>query len=121
MRTDWNIYRTRFLVRARQLSEPVFFIDALGREHKGQPGDYLVESSDGMRRITPRQLFEDIYVAMHPAHEFAGTVHLTPRISNSSPANPQHPASLDAPPSFSRPAQSVVAINDPRPNRTFTH
>ncbi|HEX3322819.1 MAG TPA: hypothetical protein VHR84_19080 [Terriglobales bacterium] len=64
MRTEWNIYRTRFLVRARQLSEPVSFTDALGREHNGQPGDYLVEYSDGMCRITPRLLFEDIYVAM---------------------------------------------------------
>jgi hypothetical protein len=65
MKTDWNTYRTRFLVRARQLTEPVRFLDPLGREHRGQPGDYLVESSDGFRRITPRQLFEDIYVAMH--------------------------------------------------------
>jgi hypothetical protein len=65
MRTEWNTYRTRFLVRARQLTEPVCFFDPLGREHRGQPGDYLVESSDGLRRITPRQLFEDIYVAMN--------------------------------------------------------
>ena len=64
MKTEWNTYRTRFLVRARQLTEPVRFLDPLGREHRGQPGDYLVESSDGFRRITPRQLFEDIYVTM---------------------------------------------------------
>jgi hypothetical protein len=64
MRTEWNVYRTRFLVRARQLTEPVRFLDPLGREHRGQPGDYLVESSNGLRRIAPRQLFEDIYVAM---------------------------------------------------------
>ncbi len=64
---DWQIYRTRFLIRARQLTEPLFFVDALGREHRGQKGDYLVESSDGLRRIAPRELFEDVYVAMGPA------------------------------------------------------
>jgi hypothetical protein len=58
----WTVYRTRFLVQARQLIEPLHFIDALGREHSGAAGDYLVESSDGLRRITPRRLFEDIYV-----------------------------------------------------------
>lgn len=62
--TDWNVYRTRFLVRARQLTEPLFFIDALGREHNGRIGDYLVESSDGARRIAPREIFEDVYVVM---------------------------------------------------------
>ena len=64
---EWNTYRTRFLVRARQLTEPIFFADSLGREHKGLPGDYLVESSDGSRRITPRTIFEDVYVPMPPA------------------------------------------------------
>lgn len=58
----WTVYRTRFLVRARKLTEPLFFTDALGREHRGQPGDYLVESSDGFRRIAPRIFFEDVYV-----------------------------------------------------------
>ena len=62
--SQWTIYRTRFLVRARQLTEPLSFTDALGREHRGQPGDYLVESSDGYRRIAPRMIFEDVYVAM---------------------------------------------------------
>ncbi|SRR5258706_14761644 len=61
----WTAYRTRFLVHARQLTADLIFTDALGREHSGQPGDYLVESSDGLRRITPRHLFEDIYVALH--------------------------------------------------------
>ena len=63
----WNIYRTRFLIKAKQLTEPLIFHDALGHEHKGKPGDYLIESSDGARRIAPRQIFEDIYVAMRPA------------------------------------------------------
>ena len=29
---DWKTYRTRFLVRARQLNEPAVVIDASGRE-----------------------------------------------------------------------------------------
>jgi hypothetical protein len=60
----WNLYRTRFLVRARQLTEPLSFRDALGREHSGQPGDYLVESGQGMLRITAKAIFEDIYVPL---------------------------------------------------------
>jgi hypothetical protein len=67
MRTEWNTYHTRFLVRARQLTEPLYFLDALGREHYGQAGDYLVEASHGLRSTIPRQLFEDIYVPMAPA------------------------------------------------------
>jgi hypothetical protein len=65
----WKIYRTRFLIKARQLTQPLLFVDALGREHCGQPGDYLVESSDGTRRIAPRLIFEDVYVAMGLADE----------------------------------------------------
>jgi hypothetical protein len=60
----WKIYRTRFLIKARQLTQPFAFIDGLGREHRGQAGDYLVESSDGSRRIAPRLIFEDVYVPM---------------------------------------------------------
>jgi len=62
--TDWKIYRTRFLVRAQQLDQALSFTDALGREHRGRIGDYLVESADGTRSITPRLIFEDIYVVM---------------------------------------------------------
>jgi hypothetical protein len=65
----WKIYRTRFLIKARQLTQPLLFVDALGREHRGEPGDYLVESSDGSRRIAPRLIFEDVYVAMGPADQ----------------------------------------------------
>lgn len=61
---QWTVYRTRFLVRARQLTQPLVFTDALGREQSGQPGDYLVEFSDGIRRITNQALFEDIYVPL---------------------------------------------------------
>jgi hypothetical protein len=63
---SWNLYRTRFLVRARQLTEPLVFTDLFNREQSGQPGDYLVETSDGIRRITTRALFEDIYVPLAP-------------------------------------------------------
>jgi hypothetical protein len=62
--SEWNIYRTRFLVRAKQLTQHLVFTDALGREHRGEPGDYLVESSDGTTRVTPKAIFEDIYVVM---------------------------------------------------------
>jgi hypothetical protein len=62
LETQWTVYRTRFLVRAQQLTEPLVFTDALGREQSGQPGDYLVETSEGIKRITTRALFEDIYV-----------------------------------------------------------
>jgi hypothetical protein len=62
--SQWTVYRTRFLVRARQLTRPLAFTDALGREQSGQPGDYLVEFSDGMKRITNQALFEDIYVPL---------------------------------------------------------
>jgi hypothetical protein len=62
--SDWTLYRTRFLVRARQLTESVKFTDALGREHCGQPGDYMVEIFDGLLCITPRKFFEDIYVRL---------------------------------------------------------
>jgi hypothetical protein len=66
---EWQVYRTRFLIRARQLTGPLEFRDALGREHRGQRGDYLVESSDGTLRIAPREIFEDVYVTMGPAAE----------------------------------------------------
>jgi hypothetical protein len=61
---EWKTYRTRFLVKAKQLSSNLSFVDALGRQHSGRKGDYLVESSDGVISIAPRQIFEDIYVVM---------------------------------------------------------
>ena len=67
--SEWQVYRTRFLIRAKQLTGPLEFRDALGREHRGQKGDYLVESSDGTQRIAPRKIFEDVYVAMGAAVE----------------------------------------------------
>jgi hypothetical protein len=68
---EWKTYRTRFLVKAKQLSSSLSFVDPLGRPHSGRKGDYLVESSDGVISIAPRQIFEDIYVAI--ALESAGT------------------------------------------------
>lgn len=64
MSQEWNIYRTRFLVRARKLTQAIAFTDALGREHQGKPGDYLVQSSEGLFRIAPREIFEDVYVVL---------------------------------------------------------
>jgi len=61
---NWNVYRTRFLVRARQLTEPLSFTDSLGREHHGVAGDYLVQSSDGFLRIASREIFEDVYLLL---------------------------------------------------------
>ena len=67
--SDWKIYRTRFLTRARQLTEPLTFTDSFGREHRGRPGDYLVHSADGAR-IVRREVFEDVYIIMESqAHE----------------------------------------------------
>lgn len=60
----WKTYRTRFLVKAKQLSSSLSFVDHLGRQHCGRKGDYLVESSDGVLSIAPRRIFEDIYVPM---------------------------------------------------------
>jgi hypothetical protein len=63
----WNVYCTRFLVRARRLTEPLAFTDPFGHEHVGRPGDYLVETSNGIRRIAPQAFFEDVYVPLSAA------------------------------------------------------
>ena len=60
------MYCTRFLVRARQLTEPIAFTDPLGHEHVGRAGDYLVETSNGIRRIATKAFFEDTYVPIAP-------------------------------------------------------
>lgn len=62
MKEEWKTYRTRFLVKSKQLSSTLTFVDHLGRQHCGRKGDYLVESSDGVLSIAPRRIFEDIYV-----------------------------------------------------------
>ncbi len=62
MSDDWNTYRTRSLIRAKRLTEYVSFTDPLGRTHSGDPGDYLVQAPDGQLRVTPQQVFEDVFV-----------------------------------------------------------
>jgi hypothetical protein len=74
LESQWTIYRTRFLVRARQLTEPLVFTDALGREQSGRTGDYLVEFSGGIKRITPQAIFEDVYVPLAPKPYQSGGV-----------------------------------------------
>ena len=69
MSEHWSTYRTRFLVCAKQLTQPLTFTDPLGREHCGAPGDYLVQSSEGLLRIAPREIFEDIYVPLENERE----------------------------------------------------
>ncbi len=73
MPDDWKIYRTRFVVRAKQLTQPFTFADINGREHHGRPGDYLIESRDGLR-ISAREIFEDVYVVMESAESMASPV-----------------------------------------------
>jgi len=60
MPDDWKTYRTRFVVRAKQLTQPFTFTDINGREHFGRPGDYLIESPDGLR-ISRREIFENCF------------------------------------------------------------
>ena len=74
MKSDqWKTYRTRFLVKAKQLNSSLSFTDHLGRQHCGRKGDYLVETCDGVLSIAPRQIFEDIYVPMGLAPDPADT------------------------------------------------
>ncbi len=61
---EWKTYRTRFLIKAKQLTSTLSFTDHLGRQHCGRKGDYLVESYEGVLSIAPRHIFEDIYVPM---------------------------------------------------------
>lgn len=66
-KNGWNVYCTRFLVRARRLTEAMAFTDPFGHEHVGRPGDYLVETSNGIRRIATRAFFEDVYLPLSAA------------------------------------------------------
>jgi hypothetical protein len=83
---EWNTYRTRFLVKAKQLSSSLSFTDHLGRQHCGRKGDYLVESCDGVLSITPRQIFEDVYVPMICTEKVCD--------ENTTAASPADPAKL---------------------------
>jgi hypothetical protein len=116
-RTDgeWTTYRTRFLVRAQQLQQPLTFVDCIGREHSGQKGDYLVQSSDGSRRIAPREIFEDIYVPIDsPESPTSAPVQLVPPQAELVDAQPrtsllpgQHPYLQQQP--------MAVAVRTPSP------
>jgi hypothetical protein len=87
LESKWTVYRTRFLVRAQQLTAPLVFTDALGREQSGQPGDYLVETSEGIRRITTQALFEDIYVPLAQNNSGASAVVLARPVSRAAPGH----------------------------------
>ena len=64
---EWNVYRSRFLIRAKRLKAQMVFVDAMGQEHRGKKGDYLVESCSGLQRIWPRRLFENAHVPLNTA------------------------------------------------------
>jgi len=85
---DWQTYRTRFTIRARVLSAPLSFVDALGREQTGKRGDYLVESN-GMVTITPRHIFEDVYVPLDANKTHVGAGALACPAERSSAAPPR--------------------------------
>jgi hypothetical protein len=98
---EWKTYRTRFLVKAKQLSFSLSFTDSLGRQHSGRKGDYLVESSDGILRIAPRQIFEDIYVSMDASQEgvhdlIAANVSLQPNRKQPQPSHARRSATSGA-------------------------
>ena len=80
---QWNTYRTRFLIKAIQLEEPLSFVDCLGREHSGEAGDYLVQSSDGAWRITPREIFEDVYVPIERPESWDPAMPTSPSLPSS--------------------------------------
>jgi hypothetical protein len=71
------------VVRARQLTEPYTFNDSSGHERHGEPGDYLVQSSDSPR-ISRREIFEDLYVVL----EAEGSVP-SPSLGHVQPASEQ--------------------------------
>lgn len=112
MVSEWTTYRTRFLIKARQLDAPLTFVDCLGREHSGQKGDYLVLSSDGSRRIAPREIFEDIYVPMKEADDWPASAanlgHSQPEQRVSSARTSAQTAAQQAPESTRMSSPSVL-------------
>jgi hypothetical protein len=115
--TPWITYRTRFLVKAKQLTNSLSFTDALGRYHSGRKGDYLVESSDGVLRIAPRQIFEDIYVPLlaseiSEAIDTSSSRETLPSHQTSQPNLPMPNAAMNFPANFSLSARKL-----PQPER----
>ena len=94
--SEWKTYRTRFLVKAKQLNSTLSFTDHLGRQHCGRKGDYLVESYDGVLSIAPRRIFEDIYVAMLDVPE-AQADHETSSVHPENEFEPGEARPLDLP------------------------
>ena len=125
---EWKTYRTRFLIKAKQLNSNLSFTDALGRQHCGRKGDYLVESFEGVLSIAPRQIFEDIYVPMIvlPAEgSDSGTLSLqdVPAGKSSQPAVEAFDLNALAPANFPRrrrsdpPAPTIARRKSPAPVR----
>lgn len=106
----WKTYRTRFLVKAKQLNSNLTFTDPLGRQHRGRKGDYLVESCDGVISIAPRQIFEDIYVPI------SGTDLTPPQTMQTFPVAylPQQTSTTDGVEAFSG---AIAPANFPRRRR----
>jgi len=103
----WQVYRTRFLIRARQLAGPLVFVDSLGREHQGKKGDYLVESCDGARSIAPRKIFEDVYVALGGSRPAAAFDRAAPKPGKTTSVSPL--------PQFNGSAPNGSGLNEARP------
>jgi hypothetical protein len=98
----WITYRTRFLVKAKQLTTSLTFSDVLGRQHSGRKGDYLVESSDGVLRIAPRQIFEDIYVPLLSRETLSRETLSGEMLSGEIPELQEPPRSFSLPPHLTR-------------------
>jgi hypothetical protein len=99
--SPWITYRTRFLVNAKQLNTSLNFTDSLGRLHSGRKGDYLVESSDGVLRIAPRQIFEDIYVPLLEPGTLPESPVQRETVQRKTP-QPETPATISLPPHLTR-------------------
>jgi hypothetical protein len=90
-RNPWITHRTRFVVKAKQFTASLAFTDNFGPQHSGHKGDYLVESSDGVLRVAPRPIFEDICVPLMSTpeetsnHPRTPTVSLPPHLTRKSP------------------------------------
>jgi hypothetical protein len=125
----WISYRTRFLVQAKQLTTSLTFTDALGRQHSGCKGDYLVESSDGALRIAPRQIFEDVYVPLlqnetrepAEAQEHTGTLlrqeTLSPNETSPFQSSSIYSAKRQRGPACSAPLPTHLTRKSPQPYR----
>lgn len=114
MKSDqWKTYRTRFLVKAKQLNSTLSFTDHLGRQHCGRKGDYLVESFEGVLSITPRQIFEDVYVPMLLGQEALEEHPPIPPFASEPPIETLAAIRIE-----SSPLSAAIETNVPRRRRT---